>query len=352
MVLVDTPGFNDTYRSDGDILQNLVEWLANTYKNGTKLSGIIYLHRITDVRMQGSAMRNLRVFRELCGPGFFPHVTLCASFWSTSPYKQKEQEQRINELTGEGGYWSSMIAAGSTVFKEPLTRHSAIQMIFKLPRNGEQTMQIQREVVEEQKPIQESSAVAMLMSLQLERQEKEHQEKMAELKLHFENTMRARERTHSENLDSMRQAFETKLAEAEAMNAKVRAEIDGLDQPPPVYSIPPPPTPTLPVPPSPHDGQAQVRRKSVPPPLQRASTIPVDPVSIDAEFALRRWLRYKEFMQYTTANIRLLEQGKTIGKMKCNVSKWKGCYTMVCTHCLQNIGSGFCYSESCIPPFT
>lgn len=228
VVLVDTPGFDDTYKSDGDILQSLVEWLARTYQNGTKLSGIIYLHRITDVRMQGSAMRNLRVFRELCGPGFFPHVTLCAAFWSTSPYKQKEQNQRIHELTGEGGYWSSMVAAGSTVFREQLTRQAAIQMIFKLLRNGERTMQIQREVVDEHRAIQESSAVATLMSIQLERQEQEHQEKMAELKQHLEDTVSARDRTHSENLESMRLAFETRLKEAESMNARFRSEINDL----------------------------------------------------------------------------------------------------------------------------
>lgn len=161
-----------------------------------------------------------------------------------------------------------MIAAGSTVFSERLTRQAAIHMIFKLLRNGEQTMQVQREVVDERRPIQDSSAVATLLTIQLERQEREHQEKLAELKRHLEDTMRARDRTHSENLENMRLMFEARLQEAEAMNANVRTTIENLHNPAQHQ---------------PSVQQQPVPRKPVATRQQLGSTFPVEAVSIDAQ---------------------------------------------------------------------
>ncbi|KDQ53013.1 hypothetical protein JAAARDRAFT_442684 [Jaapia argillacea MUCL 33604] len=45
VVLVDTPGFDDTNKTDMDILNMIGAWLAKTYKNHVKLAGIIFLHR-------------------------------------------------------------------------------------------------------------------------------------------------------------------------------------------------------------------------------------------------------------------------------------------------------------------
>jgi len=67
LVLVDTPGFDDTNKSDLEILQMISNWLQNVYEKRIKLAGIIYLHRITDNRMAGTPHRNLRMFGQLCG---------------------------------------------------------------------------------------------------------------------------------------------------------------------------------------------------------------------------------------------------------------------------------------------
>ncbi|KAF5972517.1 hypothetical protein FCOIX_9311 [Fusarium coicis] len=50
VILVDTPGFNDTYKSDADILLDLAKWLEVMYRQNAKLTGILCLHRITDVQ--------------------------------------------------------------------------------------------------------------------------------------------------------------------------------------------------------------------------------------------------------------------------------------------------------------
>ncbi|KAJ8118978.1 hypothetical protein ONZ43_g3888 [Nemania bipapillata] len=79
--LIDTPGFDDDVRSDGDVLSLIAEWLLKTYKRKIHLSGILYLHRISDNRMSGNALRNLKMFQNLCGQTALPNVILATTMW-------------------------------------------------------------------------------------------------------------------------------------------------------------------------------------------------------------------------------------------------------------------------------
>lgn len=74
--LIDTPGFDDTNRSDTQVLTEIATWLGDSYRSKVLLHGIIYLHRITDVRMSGSARRNLLMFKHLCGDEYLKKVIL------------------------------------------------------------------------------------------------------------------------------------------------------------------------------------------------------------------------------------------------------------------------------------
>ena len=79
--LIDTPGFDDTTRSDTEILWEIVNYLNRLYAKRVRLTGLIYLHRITDVRMQGSAVKNLDILRSLCGEDAFANIALVSTMW-------------------------------------------------------------------------------------------------------------------------------------------------------------------------------------------------------------------------------------------------------------------------------
>lgn len=49
---IDTPGFDDTHRTDAQVLDQVGSCLGSNYADGVKINGVIYLHRITDNRMQ------------------------------------------------------------------------------------------------------------------------------------------------------------------------------------------------------------------------------------------------------------------------------------------------------------
>ena len=81
LYLADTPGFDDTASSDTDVLRNIVTWLGAMREKRIKLSGIIYLHRITDVRLGGTALRNLRMLHNLVGANKMANVLLVSTRW-------------------------------------------------------------------------------------------------------------------------------------------------------------------------------------------------------------------------------------------------------------------------------
>lgn len=117
IVLVDTPGFDDTTRTDMEILSMISKWLEKTYRSSVKLSGLIYLHRISDNRMAGTPYKNLRMFGELCGDTAMNHVILVSTMWGRVKAdigNQREQQLKEN-------FWKPLIDKGSRVdrLKQP-----------------------------------------------------------------------------------------------------------------------------------------------------------------------------------------------------------------------------------------
>ncbi|KAL8979899.1 MAG: hypothetical protein Q9205_004877 [Flavoplaca limonia] len=111
VILVDTPGFNDTHRSDTEILTALADWMKSSYQEKMFLSGIIYLHAISETRMTHSSLENLRMFHKLVGDHNLKNVILATTKWSVTPLE--DGLRREKDLTSEEEFWSTMMAAGS-----------------------------------------------------------------------------------------------------------------------------------------------------------------------------------------------------------------------------------------------
>ncbi|RYP45708.1 hypothetical protein DL769_011445 [Monosporascus sp. CRB-8-3] len=131
ITLVDTPGFDDSEVSDRDILLKLLEWLKKRYEANHKLSGIIYLHRIDAPRMQGSALRNFGVFKQLCGESFYKNVILGTTCWDLVD-ADSTGARRESQLKGKGGFWHALVLKGSRVCRVPSNRDAARDLIYGL----------------------------------------------------------------------------------------------------------------------------------------------------------------------------------------------------------------------------
>ncbi|KAF2746414.1 hypothetical protein M011DRAFT_478035 [Sporormia fimetaria CBS 119925] len=142
--LVDCPGFNDTIRSDQDVLEDITSWLSQNYGSGQLLSGIIYLHPISDTRVQGSTMTQFRVFKELCGDAFYSNIVLGTTFWSK--VCAAEGEARERQLFSTRGMLGDMRDLGAEVVRVSEDRSECLRLIERFTGKTRTGMRVQKEL--------------------------------------------------------------------------------------------------------------------------------------------------------------------------------------------------------------
>ncbi|KAI6104199.1 P-loop containing nucleoside triphosphate hydrolase protein [Pisolithus sp. B1] len=163
-VFVDTPGFDDTYQSDRDILRTIADWLAKKYQGNVKLTGVIYTHRISDNRMSGSVCKNLDLFGQLCGDKAAQCVRLVTTMWDKQkPENTTTWQERVLRL--EGNFWEPLLRLGARHERFLNTPKSAWDIVNGLvqPRTPSALL-IQEEIVDAEKKLNETSAGQALYS--------------------------------------------------------------------------------------------------------------------------------------------------------------------------------------------
>jgi hypothetical protein len=206
--LIDTPGFDDTDREDYDIFQAIVEWMENSYREGTRINGILYLHRITDRRMQGTTLRNLAMFRKICGEDCFKNVLLGTTCWDlVEPVIGAAREE---ELSNTPEFWGDMLKRGSQILRVYPNRTSNLKILRRMMGKEGVTMKTQDELVNQGLSIQETQAVrtnsdfARLEAMRREHEAAEKAKKeliarqLKEAEIAAENVRQAREQAMRE----------------------------------------------------------------------------------------------------------------------------------------------------------
>ncbi|KAF8130118.1 hypothetical protein EV363DRAFT_1167944 [Boletus edulis] len=165
VVLVDTPGFDDTYRPDSEILKLIADWLIQKYQDGTtlKIAGILYMHRITDNFMSGSAYKNLQIFSRLCGDLPLHRARLVMSMWDRA--KDREMAaQRETQLTDN--FWRVLIDEGAVARRFYNSSSSAWGLVDELlcMVKDFQELLVQEELVEQRKHLNETEAAKVIYS--------------------------------------------------------------------------------------------------------------------------------------------------------------------------------------------
>jgi len=143
-VLVDCSGFNDTERSDEEILDDIVSWFGRSYQDGKLISAVIYLHKINDTRIQGTTMVHLEILRQLCGENFYPRIILGITFWTS--VSEKEGARRKNELLSTQGFFAEMHELGSQTVRIYEDRVKCLSLIEKIAEDQGQAMKVQEEL--------------------------------------------------------------------------------------------------------------------------------------------------------------------------------------------------------------
>ncbi|KZP06621.1 hypothetical protein FIBSPDRAFT_764093 [Athelia psychrophila] len=163
IIFVDTPGFDDTYKSDIEILSLIAGWFVAVYKEHIPLAAIVYLHRISDKRMAGSPLKNLTLFASLCGQAVMPYVVLGTTMWSEVPHAvAKKRDMELQNY-----FWKDMLAQGCKVQPFSDSYKGAWKMIGTLPTTSENVI-LSNELVEDKKRLNETE-VAIKLNGELQR---------------------------------------------------------------------------------------------------------------------------------------------------------------------------------------
>ncbi|KAL4063994.1 P-loop containing nucleoside triphosphate hydrolase protein [Scleroderma yunnanense] len=167
--LADTPGFDDSRLgiTDTDVLKMISTFLVNEYKEQrSQLTGLIYVHRISDTRVGGTSKRNLRMFRKLCGDDSLKNVVIVTTMWDK--VTEAEGIRREQELKSSSDLFKPLVDEGAVMMRHDRTPQSAAHVIKYLLGKSATTTQIVRELAEERKALENTAAEMESLKVELE----------------------------------------------------------------------------------------------------------------------------------------------------------------------------------------
>ncbi|KAF9489933.1 hypothetical protein BDN71DRAFT_249535 [Pleurotus eryngii] len=155
IIFVDIPGFDDTRKSEVEILEMIAVWVKQMHEQNVKLAGILYFHRITDGKKAG-VMKNLHIFQKLCGSEALRNTILTTTMWDGADRTFGEME----EMNLVQGCWKSMMIQGAKTMRYWNTKESAWDIIDNVlcRRRGQFTLDLQKELVAEGKGLLKTGA--------------------------------------------------------------------------------------------------------------------------------------------------------------------------------------------------
>lgn len=225
--LIDTPGFDDSDRTDADVLRDIAGYLGTTYQNDTKLSGIIYTHRISDPKMQGSARRNFFMFQKLCGSDCYRQIALVTTFWSLVP--TDIGVRRENDLRETEEFWGHMHKKGSKVLRHSNDRRSAMAVLETLLRDQKSiVLKIQREM-KDGKGLEETEAGQQL-NADIVKMREIHRREMREHEQHLKEALRMKDEESAALHAELQAKVEQQIKAGEESQRKLRTDLEKLQQ--------------------------------------------------------------------------------------------------------------------------
>ncbi|KAF9048794.1 hypothetical protein BJ165DRAFT_1058212 [Panaeolus papilionaceus] len=167
LILVDTPGFDDRERPDSEILSIIGKWLKETYSQQKQINGIIYLHRIQDVRFDAGVATTLSIFQKLCGGGpVYGRVVFTTSGWNNVQKpdwaRHEEREKWLMD-----GPWKPMLirstdAATTSRFDatdEETEKDTVMRTLWTLVKSVNKTvLLLQKELVDQKLSLPKTTA--------------------------------------------------------------------------------------------------------------------------------------------------------------------------------------------------
>ncbi|KAI0925626.1 hypothetical protein AcV5_008311 [Taiwanofungus camphoratus] len=221
ITLIDTPGFDDTTRSDTDILKMIALFLSTTYENNRKLSGVIYMHRISDFRMTGISRRNFSMFRKLCGDETLKNVVIVTNMWGE--VSEEKGLARERELATDDILFKPVLQKGAQMMRHDNTYQCAMTILGQLINNRPKALRIQRELVDEHKDISQTAAGEEL-ARELAELARKHREELQQVQKEMREALLAKDLETRKELEQVRKELESNVKKIENDRERLSSE--------------------------------------------------------------------------------------------------------------------------------
>ena len=239
-MLIDTPGFDDTRKSDTDVLKSIAAFLGESwveprmdpsscaqltdvfrYSAGAKLAGVIYVHRISDDKFGGLAVKNFRMFRELCGEKTLKNVILMTNMWGRIPLPQgadREQQLKVK-------YFNTAIEKGAQLCRHYNTPESARVILRKILENKPIVLKIQRELIDEHKDIGQTGA-GVELNREIHEVVEKYQRELRELEESMRKAMEEKDEDSREELEEEKRKMQEEMEKLRKDTAEMESKFE------------------------------------------------------------------------------------------------------------------------------
>lgn len=116
----------------------------HSHSAGIRFIGVIYMQRISDVKVSGSTRQCFKMFQELCGEETYPNILLVTGMWDTVTLEvgnSRDQELRTKDI-----FFKPVLEKGARMMRHDNTRESALEIVRNLVDKPPVTLRIQQEL--------------------------------------------------------------------------------------------------------------------------------------------------------------------------------------------------------------
>ena len=177
--------------------------------------------------------KNFRMFKRLCGEETFRNVVIVTNFWGE--VRQEVGEARERELCADEKLYKTILENGATMVRHDDTAQSARKILQQIINNYPLPLRIQKELVEEHKPMELTDAAVELDKERAER-ERQHLAEMRDIEQRTNQAIAAKDDEMKEIMEEWKEQVEEKMEEirkekkrAATMSAQYASDLSSME---------------------------------------------------------------------------------------------------------------------------
>ncbi|KAK4452250.1 hypothetical protein QBC34DRAFT_294246 [Podospora aff. communis PSN243] len=127
--IIDTPGLEDAPRSNLSVLKMIAAEMDKIGKEGLTIGGVVYFHRITNLRLTGSDRANIEIFERICGSSFLYRAAFATTMWNTVGSRERSKFSQLH--TSIEKKYAHLTKQGTEFFKFETNKRNSAEPILQ-----------------------------------------------------------------------------------------------------------------------------------------------------------------------------------------------------------------------------